>query len=220
MNKPNILFDLDGTLLDTAQDFITVINVMREQKNKLPLKFEDFRKHAYGESNTMVSFGFDMPIDHPEFSSLKTEFLNLYKHHNTKKTRYFSGMPTVLNYLDSHHIPWGIVTNKPAVLMESITTHFNFDKRARCIVAGDTLSKQKPDPAPLLHACKLAQLDPENTIYVGDMNTDVIAARAAGMKSVAVTYGYHKPGDDPADWAADFTVQSPMDILMIFQNLK
>lgn len=212
-NTQAVLFDLDGTLLDTARDFAFVINLMRTKLKKPVIPFDVFRQYAYGESNLMVSFAFEMSTNHPEFNALKDEFLKMYQQNCTQNTCYFEGMTTLLDYLDNQLIPWGIVTSKPSWLMEPITAHFKFNERAKCIVMGDTLLLKKPDPAPLLHACCLADFSPERTCYIGDSETDVIAARAAGMPSIAVTYGYHKPDSNPRSWHADFVVDGPLDIL-------
>jgi len=217
-NKHAILFDLDGTLLDTARDFAFAINVMRKKRNQPTIPFDVFRQHVHGESSAMVSFAFEMHDTHPEFTALKHEFLITYHQNSTENTCYFPGMAQLLAQLDQQQIPWGIVTNKPGWLMEPITTHFELNQRAQCIVTGDTLSRKKPDPAPLLHACQLAGFEPKNTWYVGDSETDIIAARAAGMRSVAVTYGYHKPTSDPTTWQANFIAQTPLDIVALLHQ--
>lgn len=208
-----LFFDLDGTLLDTARDFAYAINLLLARDKKPPLNFDLFRKEVYGESRRMISFAYNIEETHPEFETIRQDFLHAYHQNCTENTVLFPGMAVLLNALDANQIPWGIITNKPTWLAEPIIKHFEFDKRAASIVMGDTLSKVKPDPAPLLFACEKAFVLPENAIYVGDLQTDIIAAKAAGMKSVGVTYGYHPPQTDFTSWNADFIAHSPDQII-------
>lgn len=213
-----IFFDLDGTLLDTARDFAYAINLLLARDNKPLLNFDLFRQQVYGESKKMISFAFDIDETHHAFESIRQDFLNVYHHNCTKNTVFFDGMPTLLDALDANNIRWGIVTSKPTWLTTPIISHFELDKRAVCIVMGDTVDKMKPDPAPLLYACERAVILPSNAIYVGDMKTDIIAAKAAGMKSIGVSYGYHPNKHDLTTWDADFIAHSPHDILSWIQK--
>ena len=208
-----VFFDLDGTLLDTAQDFAHAINLMLKEKNKPPVDFDSFRKHIHGDSKKMVSFAFDIAQTHPEFDIIRDEFLGIYHQHSTKKTVFFKGIPALLNHLDAQKIPWGIVTNKPTWLTKPIVKYFQLDQRAACVIAGDTLSTCKPDPAQLHYACQLINISPKQAIYVGDMETDIIAAKNAGMKSMAVTFGYHPPDAHIPDWKADYIANNAEDIV-------
>ena len=207
-----LFFDLDGTLLDTARDFAYAINLLLARDQKPPLNFDLFRQEVYGESRRMISFAYDMEDTHPEFEKIRQDFLHTYHQNCTQHTVFFPGIELLLDSLDAKNIPWGIVTSKPTWLSEPIIKHFEFDKRAAIIVMGDTLTTVKPDPAPLLYACEKALVLPENAIYVGDLQTDIIAAKAAGMKSVGVTYGYHPPKTDFSKWDADFIAHSPEEI--------
>lgn len=217
--KTAILFDLDGTLLDTAQDFAFAINQLLVARNKPQLSYDEFRKQVHGESTAMIAFAFDMEETHPEFATLRQRFLETYHQNCTQRTCFFPGITTVLNYLDTQGIPWGIVTNKPSWLTTPVATHFDLHQRAKCIISGDTLLTKKPNPEPLWYACQLIGTLPDDTIYVGDLETDTIAARAAGMKSIAVTYGYHAPLSNPQDWNADCIAQTPLDIVRFTQAL-
>ena len=207
-----IFFDLDGTLLDTARDFAYAIDLMLRKRNKSPVNFHDFREQVFGESKKMVSYAFNVDPNDAEFESLRQEFLHTYHQNCAEKTVFFPGMALLLDKLDTENIPWGIVTSKPTWLAEPVLSHFNLDKRAASIVMGDTLSTVKPDPAPLLYACERASISPENAAYVGDLETDVIAAKAAGMKSIGVTYGYHPPRTDFKKWGANHIAKTPGDI--------
>lgn len=208
-----IFFDLDGTLLDTAQDFAYAINLLLTDAKKPTVDFNLFRKEVYGESKRMISFAFNLKESHPDFESIRQAFLKTYHQNCTQKTVYFPGMELLIDSLDAKKIPWGIITNKPAWLTIPIVTHFELDKRAVCIISGDTLSKCKPDPLPLLHACENVNVSPADAIYVGDSESDIIAAKNAGMKSIAVTYGYHPPNVDFSSWGADWVMHSAKDIL-------
>lgn len=205
-------FDLDGTLLDTARDFAFAINLMLAKRNKPLINFDLFREHVYGESRKMVSFAFNLKETDPDFEPIRQEFLHTYHQNCVKKTVIFPGMESLIQKLDQDNIPWGIVTSKPTWLAQPVIAHFEFDKRAVSIVMGDTLTKVKPDPAPLLHACEQANILPHHAVYVGDLETDIIAAKAAGMKSVAVTHGYHPTKTDLEKWGADLIAHKPLEI--------
>lgn len=210
--KKAIFFDLDGTLLDTAQDFAYAINLLLADKKKSAIDFDLFRQEVYGESKKMISFAFNIKETHPAFESIKQVFLETYYKNCTKKTVYFPGMDILIDSLDAKKIPWGIVTNKPSWLTTPIANHFGFDKRAICVISGDTLPTCKPHPEPLLHACKKAMVLPQQAIYIGDNETDIIAAKNAGMRSIAVTYGYHPPNTNFETWNADWIAQSAQEI--------
>lgn len=207
-----IFFDLDGTLLDTARDFAYAINLLLTREQKPALNFDLFRNEVHGESRRMISFAFNMDESNPEFEIIRQEFLRTYHENCTQHTIFFPGIELLLDSLDENNIPWGIVTSKPTWLTTPVVKHFGLDNRATCIVMGDTLTKIKPDPAPLLYACERTAITPENAVYIGDLQTDVMAAIAAGMKSVGVTYGYHPPETNFSDWNADFIAQSPEEI--------
>ena len=216
-NNTAILFDLDGTLLDTVRDFAGAINLMRTKRQLSEIPLAAFRQHAYGESNLMVSFAFDIDQAAPQFPELKQEFLETYAKNITQHTCFFPGITDLLDTLDKKEISWGIVTNKPGWLMAPLAEFFQFTKRAKCIVSGDTLPTKKPDPAPLTYGCELAGFSTKNTWYVGDSESDMIAAHSAGMKSIAVTYGYHKPGTVFNDWQPDVIANDADDICAALQ---
>lgn len=213
-----ILFDLDGTLLDTARDFAYAINLMLRDKKRPPLNFDLFREQVHGESTRMIEFAFDIAATHSEFEALRQTFLETYCLNCSKKTVFFDGIPELLATLDEKKMPWGIVTSKPTWIATPVLDYFGLQKRAACVVMGDTLSKKKPDPAPLFYACEQVLIAPQQAIYVGDLQTDIIAAKAAGMKSVAVTYGYHPPETNFSNWNADLIAKTPEEILMWMQN--
>ena len=213
-----VFFDLDGTLLDTAQDFAYVINLLLAERNQPAVDFQAFRKEVYGESKRMIAYAFGLADTDPTFETIRQQFLERYHRNCTQKTVFFDGMPQLLDALDAKNIPWGIVTNKPSWLASPIIKHFEFDQRAVCVVTGDMLPKAKPDPLPLFYACEKANTKPENAFYIGDLESDVIAAKAAGMKSIGVTYGYHPPNSVFSAWNADFIAKSVYDLSMILMK--
>ena len=215
-----ILFDLDGTLLDTARDFAHAINLLLIRDKKPTLNFDLFRKEVYGESRRMISFAFNMDESHPDFDIIRQDFLQTYHDNCTQHTILFPGMAMLLDTLDANQIPWGVVTSKPTWLAKPVLKHFELDKRASCIVMGDTLTKVKPDPLPLLHACEKITVKPEHAVYVGDMKSDIIAAKAAGMKSIGVTYGYHPVKTNFLEWEADLIAHSPEEILSWMRKIQ
>lgn len=208
-----LFFDLDGTLLDTARDFAYAINLMLAKRSMPPLNFNLFRAQVYGESKKMVSFAFNLHENDPHFEIIRQEFLHTYHQNCAEKTIFFPGMEILLNKLDAENIPWGIVTSKPTWLAQPVLEHFNLDKRAASIVMGDTVKTVKPDPAPLFYACEKAFISPQHAAYVGDLETDIMAAKAAGMKSIGVTYGYHPPHTNFENWNADLIARQPLEIV-------
>lgn len=220
MSTTHIFFDLDGTLLDTARDFAFAINVMLARDNKPALNFDLFREHVHGESRKMIAFAFGIDESQDQYAIIRDNFLGTYYANCTKKTVFFDGIPNLLDTLDANNIPWGIVTSKPSWLAKPILAHFQLDQRAACIVMGDTVTNIKPHPEPLLHACKQLSIFPENAIYVGDLHTDILAAKTAKMKSVGVTYGYHPPRTNFFEWNADVIVNHPVQILTLIVPIK
>lgn len=208
-----VFFDLDGTLLDTAPDIATALNRLLARYEKPPVDFETFRYQVHGGAATMLNFAFQVETDDPRFDTLKTEFIALYQENMTAKTVFFEGIEATLNALDAQNTAWGIITNKPSFLTDPLLEHFDLHQRTRCAVSGDTLPVCKPYPDPLLFACQLTEIDPTRAVYVGDTEGDVIAAKAAGMKSMAVTYGYHQADADPRDWKADVVIDSAQDMV-------
>lgn len=208
-----VFFDLDGTLLDTAPDLAYALNQVLKKRGLNPVPLSKFRFHIYGGGPTMIQFGFGIDSSHEKYESIHNEFLEIYMRTLTMKTQLFSGMDKVLNFLDQHSLPWGIVTNKPAWLTEPILSHFGLGERCRCVISGDTLMFKKPHPQPLLHACQLANVNPIHCAYIGDTHDDIIASKAANMFAVGVTYGYHPEQSQPQNWGADKLVESPLEIL-------
>lgn len=211
MSINTILFDLDGTLLDTAPDLAFALNQVLIEQQQKPLPFEQIRPWVSHGGKTMIKNGFaDYEID---IDLVHKQFLAIYSSHIADKSAFFPDMEMVLSNLETKGLKWGIVTNKPARLTEPLLQKLNLTDRSACTVSGDTLSQNKPHPAPLLHACKLLNTVPENCVYVGDAKRDIEAGQRAGMQTLVAAYGYLGTEDEPNQWGADGILQKPIDLI-------
>lgn len=197
-----VLFDLDGTLVDTAPDMIAVLNDLQQAHELAPVPYEVGRQYVSNGALGLLRIGFP-DVTHEFGSPLHTQYLERYARRICESSCVFPELLPLLDELDDARRPWGIVTNKPAHLTNPLLEMLSLAARSACTVSGDTLAARKPDPAPLLHACDLADLDPLTTIYVGDAARDIEAGLNAGMATIAAAYGYITPDDDPAGWGAD-----------------
>jgi N-acetyl-D-muramate 6-phosphate phosphatase len=208
-----VLFDLDGTLLDTAADLGKALNRILAAKQLAPINQELIRPAAGQGCKGLLKLGLGLDIDHPSYAELAENLLNYYQEHLFDTTQLFAGMETVLAHLEEVGIAWGIVTNKPTRFTNSLAEKLKLDKRALCIVSGDTLDKRKPHPEPILHACKLLNLEPSECLYVGDSEVDIIASKAAGTTSLVAMYGYIPESVNPKSWNADGYIKHPEEII-------
>lgn len=211
--KRAVLFDMDGTLLDTANDLGLALNCLLRQNARPIVSLTDIRPEAGRGSKGLIKLGFKIDESDERFLSLCDELLVLYETYLLQTTQLFAGMETVLTYLDTQHIPWGIVTNKPEKFTVEILKGLHLAERAKCVISGDTLQNRKPHPEPLLHACKLLQQDPMHCLYVGDSEVDVLASKAAGLASLVALYGYIPPLENPNHWQADGYISHPEEII-------
>lgn len=209
----NILFDLDGTLADTAPDLALALNTLRAQEGLTPLPDEPIRLAVSNGSNALVRLGFDIPPGEPRFTALRERLLDLYQGHIASRTRLFPGMEGVLAALEQRGLCWGVVTNKPAFLTDPLMRELGLDARAACIISGDSTTHGKPHPAPLLLACEQVGIAPAESLYVGDAERDVEAGRRAGMHTLVALFGYIPPRVDPAHWSADAMIETPGQLL-------
>jgi len=206
-----VLFDLDGTLLDTARDMAGALNDLRTEEGLSPLPFAAIRPHASHGSTAMVQAGFGFaPGD--TFEAMRQRFLDRYAARIAVETRLFPGGEALLLALEKAGLKWGVVTNKPAYLTDPLMAALELTPRAACIVSGDTLAQRKPHPAPLLHGAAQAGLDPAACVYVGDAERDVQAALAAGMTALVAHFGYLADTDRPDTWGAHGSVHSMAEI--------
>lgn len=212
-NIEAVLFDLDGTLADTAADLTAALNATLTAFGKPTMPFETVRAHVSQGGIALIRLGFDMEPGTDEFEARRTHLLDYYKNHLCEETHLFDGMEEVLLQLEANNIKWGIVTNKPSWLTDPLADAMGLSTRTAAIVSGDSCKQRKPHPEPVFHACKLLGIEPAATIFVGDDQRDIEAGSAAGCTTVAATYGYLIPGDEPADWDANEYIDHPLDIL-------
>jgi 2-phosphoglycolate phosphatase len=207
-----ILFDLDGTLLDTAPEMVDALNAVRVEQGLAPLAFEAVRPSVSHGSPRLINLGFP-DADRQRFAALQSRFLEIYAAGVGLRTHLFGGMDSVLAELSTRGLSLGIVTNKPAWLTDPLLAQLDLRDRFACVVSGDTVSERKPHPLPMLHAAKLAGVGAEACIYVGDAERDVQAAHAAGMPALVATYGYLGDDEDWRAWGGDGSVAQPVDLL-------
>ncbi|WJG11156.1 HAD-IA family hydrolase [Aliiglaciecola sp. LCG003] len=201
-----VLFDLDGTLLDTAKDLGNALNHVLSQHDQPSIAFAAYRNVASDGAKGLLELGFGDNFNQLDFPIARQQLLDHYATNICVDTRMFAGVEECLLQLNERAIPWGIVTNKPGWLTDSLLSYFPLLAACNCVFSGDTLSKRKPDPLPLLEAAKLLNLNPGSTLYVGDAIRDIQAANSADMISVAACYGYIDDLNQVRDWQADFTV--------------
>ena len=206
------LFDLDGTLLDSAPDFVATLSILRARHGLPPLAPERIRPHVSRGARAMILAAFP---DHDDAAreALVQPFLDIYRGELSKHGAPFEGVEAMLMAIEDAGCRWGIVTNKPEALARALMPLLGWESRCAVLVGGDTLPTRKPDPAPLLHAARLAGVDPADCAYVGDDARDIVAAQAAGMPSVVALWGYRLDDDDPVAWQGDVMVDTAEDLL-------
>ena len=209
-----VLFDLDGTLIDTAPDMVRALRAMQAERGLDPIDYETGRSQVSNGAIGLLREGF--PDSDVSFGdALHQEFLQVYARDVASDSRVFPGVDALLVSLEAATVPWGIVTNKPGFLTTMILDLLDLSHRSAVTVCGDTLATRKPDPAPLIHAAELAALNPATTLYVGDARRDIDAGRGAGMGTIAVAYGYITADDDAARWEADAVAATPEQLAQI-----
>lgn len=207
-----VLFDLDGTLLDSAPDMAATVNRMRAARGRPPMALEALRPHVSKGSRAMSAAAF------PELGGevpgeMIREFLDVYEEELGRHGEPFAGVAELLAAIEAAGSRWGIVTNKPEYLARQVLPKLGWDSRSAILVGGDSLPERKPHPLPLLHAAQVVGVGIADCAYVGDDERDIVAARAAGMHSVVALWGYRLPGDDPLAWGADAQAATARDLL-------
>jgi 2-phosphoglycolate phosphatase len=208
-----VLFDLDGTLLDTAPDLAAALNRLRRERGESALPPAAVRPTVSHGSPGMLKLGFGLEPDDARYAELNQRFLALYREAIAVDTALFPGMAEVLIHLETAGIHWGVVTNKPGWLTEPLLKALDLWPRAACVVSGDTLDKRKPDPEPLWYACERVGAAPGRSLYVGDAERDVQAGNRAGMITLVAGFGYLSTEDRPEDWGAAGLLERPADLL-------
>ena len=207
-----VLFDLDGTLADTAPDLAAALNRVRAARALPALPLAELRPMASHGARGLLQVGFGVGPGDAEFETLRVEFLACYAQAICVHTRLYDGMQALLEALGQRALPWGIVTNKASALTTPLLDALALDPAPGCVVCGDTTARPKPAPDPLLHAAALLGVEATACVYLGDDLRDMQAARAAGMTAAAVAYGYGA-GSAPEQWGADFVLAHPGELL-------
>jgi N-acetyl-D-muramate 6-phosphate phosphatase len=210
-----VLFDLDGTLIDSAPDLGAAADKMRIDRGLSSLPYALYRPLAGAGARGMLKIAFDMTPDHADFMAMREEFFANYEAAMTVKTYVFDGVQDLIAGLQNRGLPWGVVTNKMARFTDPLTQAMPLFTSAAAIVSGDTTPHPKPHPEPMFEAARRLGLPPELCLYVGDDERDIVAGRAAGMRTVAANYGYLGEKSDISSWGADLKIDSPLQLLQL-----
>ncbi|MGO4002593.1 N-acetylmuramic acid 6-phosphate phosphatase MupP [Pseudomonas fluorescens] len=213
-----VLFDMDGTLLDTAPDFIAICQDMLLDRQMPAIPDKRIRDEISGGARAMVAATFMMDPESPGFEELRLEFLERYVKGCAVHSKLFDGMGELLTDIEQARLIWGVVTNKPLRFAEPIMQQLGLAKRSALLICPDHVKNSKPDPEPLILACKMLDLDPASVLFVGDDLRDIESGRDAGTRTAAVTYGYIHPDDNPRNWGADVVVDHPLELRKVLDN--
>jgi len=208
-----VLFDLDGTLIDTAPDMAAALDILCDEEQHARLPFSEVRPVVSNGSVALVKLAFGEQLESQTLDRLKQRYLEIYQNSLAVQSQLFEEMNDLLTYLEQNNIKWGVVTNKPGWLTEPLMETLGLHLRAACIVSSDSTVNRKPHPEPMYYACKLADSRPEECIYVGDARRDIEAGQNAGMKTVIAKYGYIGAWEKTEDWQADYSIQRPSQLL-------
>lgn len=214
-----VLFDLDGTLIDTAPDFVLCLNLLRQEHKLAPLSDTVIRKVVSDGARAMISLAFDIKEGDRGFDEKKQRFLDLYEHHIAEKSELFSGLEQCLKLCQEQNIPWGIITNKPRKYSELLLSKLDLMDSLATLVCADDVVNAKPDKEPMLKACNEINLPAEQCLYVGDHKRDIDAGKNTNMPTIAAAYGYVHSDDEANSWQANWTVQSGEELHTLLTQL-
>jgi len=207
-----VLFDLDGTLADTAPDLGGAANILLQEEGRPQQALETLRPYTSQGVRGLLKAGFGIDKTHPDYGRLSVRFLEIYAARLCEASQLFAGIPELLDELENMGLQWGIVTNKRMRFTDPLVELLALTPRTRCVVSGDTTAETKPSPLPILHACQLLRCTPERVLYVGDDRRDIQAGRAAGCQTVAVSYGYIGDSGPVSTWGADLIIDHPAEL--------
>ena len=208
-----VLFDLDGTLIDTAPDMAAALDILCDEEQQTRLPYSRVRPVVSNGSVALVTLAFGETLEAQTLERLKARYLEIYQNHLAVHSQLFDEMDELLQQLEQNNIKWGVVTNKPGWLTEPLMASLGLTQRAACIVSSDSTENRKPHPEPMYFACQLTDTQPEDCVYVGDARRDIEAGQNAGMKTIIAEYGYIGDGENTNDWQADHSIQSPNQLL-------
>lgn len=218
MTQHAVLFDLDGTLADTALDLGGALNDLLRSKGLPEKNIADSREHAAHGSAALLAFGAGIMQEHPDFTDWQQQYLAAYENRFAQDTVLFDGINDLLRDLAANGIAWGIVTNKHARFTDKLVPQLGFAAPPAVVVSGDTCSQAKPHPEPLLYACRAIGIAPEQAVYVGDAERDIQAGKNAGMKTILAAWGYIGRHDTPHTWGADDAAADVAELSAILQR--
>lgn len=207
-----VLFDLDGTLVDSAPDMVAAMNLMLRECGREPMTLDALRPHVSKGSRAMLAAAFP-ELDRADREEMVDDFLDTYERVLGQECAPFDGIETMLAEIEAEGGRWGIVTNKPMYLAEELIPMLGWEERCGVLLGGDSLAERKPHPLPLLHAAERLGLEPRDCVYVGDDERDIVAARAAGMPSIVALWGYRLPNESPEAWGGDVMIERPQGLL-------
>lgn len=207
-----ILFDLDGTLVDTAPDMAHSLNLLLEEQGKASLPHDVIRPHVSNGSEALVKLGFGDQLANERLDELKQRYLQIYQDNIHIHSSLFDGMETLLREIEAAGKKWGVVTNKPSWLTEPLLQSMGLAERSACMVSGDTTEQRKPHPQPMYHACELIGVPSTECVYIGDAQRDVEAGNNANMKTIIASYGYIGDWEDINSWGANAVIDTPAEI--------
>jgi phosphoglycolate phosphatase len=213
-----VLFDLDGTLVDTAPDLIASLNFALNQHGFATVQPEHVKPHVSFGASAMINGSFKNALDDEMHNTILTTMLTQYENNIALHSQFFDGILDVLAFIETQNLSWGIVTNKRERFTHPLVQALKLQHRAACVISGDTTPNPKPHPAPIFEACKRANVLVENCVYIGDAAHDIAAGNNANMHTLAATYGYLQPNDNPENWGANALIHSPQDLLAWLKN--
>ena len=208
-----VLFDLDGTLADTAPDLAFALNTVLEEQGRHTLSYDVIRPIVSHGANALIYLGFELDPGDTGFEDIRQRLLDVYRDNIAQETRLFPGMEEVLSKIEQRGLSWGVVTNKPSWLTEPLLQALGLDERAACVVSGDTTANSKPHPEPMLFASQMVGAEVNECLYVGDAKRDIDAGKNAGMKTLTALFGYIGDHDNPEQWGADGMINEPNEII-------
>lgn len=208
-----VLFDLDGTLIDTAPDMAAALEILCDEEQHPRLGYDIVRPIVSDGSSALVNLAFGEQLDRQTLSRLKNRYLEIYQKHLAVHSKLFDEMEDLLQHLEQSNIKWGVVTNKPGWLTEPLMASLDLQQRAACIVSADSTKNRKPHPEPMFYACKLTNARPQECLYIGDARRDIEAGNNAGMTTIIAQYGYIADTENTENWLADHSIQRPSQLI-------
>ena len=219
MELKAVLFDLDGTLVDTAPDMVGALNRVLANHSQKEVNYAHARKIVSNGGRALIKYGFPEESSEDVIDSLVSEFLQTYADHVCQQSQLYSGLDELLNFCDKSGLEWGVITNKPIELARGVLEGLQLLERCKILLGGDSLPVKKPDPVPMLHASMLLNVAPSHCLYIGDHLRDIEAGKNAGMDTAAALWGYIEDHDDPDSWGANYIVRKSESLISLVKDL-